>query len=66
MKNVILVLAGVIVALVISICSISIEFYKLNTRYENIKDEFNYFLDVKLETDEYQDVVIAIMNDSIA
>lgn len=65
MKKTIIVLTGIIVALVIVICSISIEFYKLNTKYEHLNDDFSYFLDVKLETDEYQDVVIALMNDSI-
>ena len=65
MKKTIIILTGIIIALVIVICSISVECYKLNARYEHLNDEFNYFLDVKLETDEYQDVVIAIMNDTI-
>lgn len=65
MKKVIVALSGTVVGLLLGLIHITCELNALNDKYNQLDDEINYFLDVTLETDAYQDAVEAIVNDSI-
>lgn len=65
MKKVIVALSGMIVGLLLGLIHIGCELNALTDKYNQLDDDINYFLDVTLETDAYQGVVEAIINDSI-